>query len=70
MKKNILFLAFSIIGLTTGLAQVNTIDPIDPSNVDVVGPVKQLTVFQKIGIKRKRNTIRKKCILMPFMAKT
>lgn len=51
MKKNILFLAFSIIGLTTGLAQVNTIDPINPSTVDVVGPVKQLTVFQKIGIK-------------------
>ena len=51
MKKNILFLAFSIIGLTTGLAQVNTIDPLNPSTVDVVGPVKQLTVFQKIGIK-------------------
>ena len=51
MKKKSLFLVFLFIGFVNGLAQVNTIDPINPSNEDVIGPVKQLTIIQGIGMK-------------------
>lgn len=48
MKKNCILFIFAFLGFTNGFAQVNTVDPINPSCNDVVGPVKQLTILQEI----------------------